>query len=320
MQKLSLVQSSAAPVTAADIARLVESRILSGEYTVGGQSPTVRELAQELGVNKNTVVRAYQRLERDGYLDVTQGRGAFVRARDGAVGETLSTRWQGQVDGLVREAQARGVTRATVSQELGRSVERVYGRSSLRVAFVEDNVQDTDEMGAQLSVMVGHALEGVLLARVLEQPGQIAADFDLVTTTFYHLAEVSRAMKGTPRERVIGVNAQPSHESLLKIVRLEVMMIGLVCEFETTINNLLHTIQSYHPSATLLPSLVADRSRLRSVIDKADALVVTRACLDRVLALQPTIPVISIYYTIDQQSVDYLRQWLHEHKDAIRDS
>ncbi|MCW5850263.1 MAG: GntR family transcriptional regulator [Anaerolineae bacterium] len=320
MQKLSLVQSSPGPLTAADIARLVESRILSGEYTAGAQLPTVRELAQELGVNKNTVVRAYQSLERDGYLDVTQGRGAFVRPRDGAVAGVLSARWQAQVDSLVREAQTRGVTRAVVGQELGRSVERVYGRSRLRVAFVEDNTQDTDEMGAQLSVMVGHALEGVLLARVLEEPEQVAADFDLVTTTFYHLAEVSRAMKGTPREKVIGVNAQPSHESLLRIARLEVMMIGLVCEFETTIHNLLHTVHTYHPSATLLPTLVEDRGRLRSVMDKADALVVTRACLERVLALQPTMPVISIYYTIDQQSVDYLRQWIHEHKDAIRDS
>ena len=315
MQKLSLVQSLPGPLTAADIARLVEGRILSGEYPAGAQLPTVRELAQELGVNKNTVVRAYQSLERDGYLDVTQGRGAFVRARDGAAG-VLSSRWQAQLDGLVREAQARGVERAAVSQELGRSVERVYGRSSLRVAFVEDNTQDTDEMGAQLSVMVGHALEGVLLARVLEEPARVAADFDLVTTTFYHLAEVSRAMKGTPRERVVGVNAQPSHESLLKIARLEVMMIGLVCEFETTVNNLLHTVHTYHPSATLLPALVEDKARLRSVMDKADALVVTRACLDRVQALQPTIPVISIYYTIDQQSVDYLRQWIYEHKDA----
>ena len=42
------------------------------------QLPTVRALAQELGVNPNTVQKAYQMLERDGVIYSMTGRGSFV--------------------------------------------------------------------------------------------------------------------------------------------------------------------------------------------------------------------------------------------------
>ena len=42
------------------------------------QLPTVRALAQELGVNPNTVQKAYQMLERDGVIYSVTGRGSFI--------------------------------------------------------------------------------------------------------------------------------------------------------------------------------------------------------------------------------------------------
>lgn len=40
--------------------------------------PTVRALAQELGINPNTVSKSYQLLEQNGYIYTTVGRGSFV--------------------------------------------------------------------------------------------------------------------------------------------------------------------------------------------------------------------------------------------------
>lgn len=40
--------------------------------------PTVRALAQELGINPNTVSKSYQLLEQNGYIYSTVGRGSFV--------------------------------------------------------------------------------------------------------------------------------------------------------------------------------------------------------------------------------------------------
>jgi GntR family transcriptional regulator len=50
----------------------------TGRLQPGAQLPTVRELARRLGVNFNTVARAYRLLAREGTLSTQPGRGTFV--------------------------------------------------------------------------------------------------------------------------------------------------------------------------------------------------------------------------------------------------
>ena len=52
--------------------------IASGKLQPGDQLPTVRALAVDLGVNPNTVIKAYTELERLGILTTEQGSGTFV--------------------------------------------------------------------------------------------------------------------------------------------------------------------------------------------------------------------------------------------------
>lgn len=49
-----------------------------GAIVPGEQLPSVRALAQELGVNPNTVQKAYQLLEHDGYICSVPGKGSFL--------------------------------------------------------------------------------------------------------------------------------------------------------------------------------------------------------------------------------------------------
>lgn len=52
--------------------------IASGALGAGDQLPTVRQLAVDLSINPNTVVRAYRELEIRGFLNTQQGTGTFV--------------------------------------------------------------------------------------------------------------------------------------------------------------------------------------------------------------------------------------------------
>ena len=52
--------------------------IASGALTPGEQLPTVRQLAVDLSINPNTVIRAYRELEIRGMLDTEQGTGTFI--------------------------------------------------------------------------------------------------------------------------------------------------------------------------------------------------------------------------------------------------
>ncbi len=56
----------------------VRSGIASGSLTAGDQLPTVRQLAVDLAINPNTVMRAYRELELGGLLETHQGTGTFI--------------------------------------------------------------------------------------------------------------------------------------------------------------------------------------------------------------------------------------------------
>ena len=56
----------------------VKFAIARGAVTAGDKLPTVRQLAVDLEVNPNTVIRAYREMELGGVLDTQQGSGTFV--------------------------------------------------------------------------------------------------------------------------------------------------------------------------------------------------------------------------------------------------
>src|SRR5215469_6427840 len=56
----------------------VTGGIASGSLEAGDQLPTVRQVAVDLSINPNTVVRAYRELEIRGLLETQQGTGTFI--------------------------------------------------------------------------------------------------------------------------------------------------------------------------------------------------------------------------------------------------
>ena len=74
---LRIEKGSAAPISR-QIAQQIASLCASGALQPGERLPSVRELARDLAVNQNTVLRVYDRLCGDGLLEMRQGQGTFV--------------------------------------------------------------------------------------------------------------------------------------------------------------------------------------------------------------------------------------------------
>jgi GntR family transcriptional regulator len=70
---------SATPLYA-QIAASVKLAIASGELSADTGLPSVRQLATQLRLNPATVVQAYRELESEGFVEMRQGAGTFVRA------------------------------------------------------------------------------------------------------------------------------------------------------------------------------------------------------------------------------------------------
>jgi GntR family transcriptional regulator len=59
----------------------VKVGVSRGELSSGDQLPTVRQLAVDLSINPNTVIRAYRELEMEGVIETQQGSGTYVSSR-----------------------------------------------------------------------------------------------------------------------------------------------------------------------------------------------------------------------------------------------
>lgn len=77
MIEFRLIEHSGVPIYR-QIQDQIRLGIASGQLRAGEQLPTVRALAVELSVNPNTVIKAYNELERDGVVRTEQGTGTFV--------------------------------------------------------------------------------------------------------------------------------------------------------------------------------------------------------------------------------------------------
>src|SRR5262245_25456584 len=77
---LRIEKGSAVPISR-QLADQIASLCASGGVKPGERLPSVRELARELAVNQNTVLRVYERLSGEGLLEMRHGQGTFVAGR-----------------------------------------------------------------------------------------------------------------------------------------------------------------------------------------------------------------------------------------------
>lgn len=101
----------------------IRALIAAGQLRPGDQLPTIRQLAVDLGVNYNTVARAYLELERAGVITTQRGRGTFVA---GVPDEARQAQ--------LREEKLRAILRAAI----GEALRLGYNRDEIAAAFREE--------------------------------------------------------------------------------------------------------------------------------------------------------------------------------------
>ena len=83
--------------------------IADGRLLPGEQLPTVRGLAEEIGINSMTVNKAYQLLKQEGYIFTDRRKGARVREKF-TLAKELSAESMEMLRQIVSEANIRGIS------------------------------------------------------------------------------------------------------------------------------------------------------------------------------------------------------------------
>ena len=112
--EITVLTSSPEPVYE-QIVRQIQDRVASGELTPGTALPTVRQLAGDLQLNRNTVARAYKQLEDRGVILTAGRKGTFVRDDASTeVGRIKATRAERSVRQLVAALLGDGLSRGEI--------------------------------------------------------------------------------------------------------------------------------------------------------------------------------------------------------------
>ena len=125
-----LTVSLASPVPLHDqIVAGLRSLIAAGALVAGDELPPVRQLAADLGINLNTVARAYRELTDAGLLASVRGRGTVVIAtveRPSGPRAEERKRIEGGIASAIGDAKIAGFSREAVESIVQRQFERLW--------------------------------------------------------------------------------------------------------------------------------------------------------------------------------------------------
>ncbi len=307
-------------VTSEAVTQAVLHRITTGQYLPGERLPSVRDMALEIGSTRNTVNKAYQALLDLGVIETCrEGRRGFViktspRVNRQSRAELLDYFYRQAVD-LVWEGMAAGVTSDELFDRLKAALGSVYGHSQVGMIFFECNEHDTQEMGRQLNSALGMEIEYRVLDVFYHDVPEILDKYDLLITTYHHLAEINHAIREHhgPKGKLVGIDTRPTPETMLRIARLPNPRIGIVCTNANTAHMLKHILYGYHPEWEIeATSLEEGGDKIHDLARGCDHFIVTHTSAEEVTILAGRAPDVVVQFQIDEQSVLYLKQRIYE--------
>jgi len=109
------------------IAGQIARMAYAGKLRVGDELPSVRALAEQLGVNPNTVARAYQELVQGGLLEARPGRGFFVGERRNVFSAEERARRLGEAaEAFLQEAAFLGISVSEIRSTLDSKLKSMF--------------------------------------------------------------------------------------------------------------------------------------------------------------------------------------------------
>jgi DNA-binding transcriptional regulator YhcF (GntR family) len=108
------------------IARGLRILLVEGNLAPGHRLPTIRDLAMDLGVHRNTVAEAYRLLADEGWIELRRRRGATVLDRPlPSPGPDAGDRWVRRLNELIAEALTQGLAPGFLAAALRRAASSI---------------------------------------------------------------------------------------------------------------------------------------------------------------------------------------------------
>jgi Predicted transcriptional regulators len=114
-----LISNSSKEPIYEQIKRQIKESVLRGELKEGDLLPSIRQLAKDLRISVITTKRAYDDLEKEGYIATVVGKGSFVAGQNKELLREMRLRWiEEKLAEVVAESKALNVTLPELAEML----------------------------------------------------------------------------------------------------------------------------------------------------------------------------------------------------------
>ncbi len=290
----------------------IRSAVRSGTLTAGQQLPTVQELSEALNIARGTIKRAYDELERDGFVEKVQGRGTFVRFRPQ---DSASRKDQAMaaIDEMLNALESIGFSPAEISIYLDLKMrQRAQQEQKIRLAVVECNTENLTRMSEQLRRIPHVELYSYLVSTVRQYPYNLAENTDLIITTATHADELEGLLG--EHKKVIRVALRLESGCMLSLLRLKKgQTVGVLCSSLRFGQLLAQTCRQYAEEVTVAAPHTFSEN-ITQYLEGKDALLLPEghekycdaATCDAIRRFTGT--VITCGYELDEGSFLYLKE------------
>ena len=287
------------------------SAIYCGKINEGDRLPSIRELADGLGVNYKTIRRVYLQLAQEGLIEIVAGSGAFLRKRNG--GESFAHMRRRAIFRLLGDFKGKAGDLGLSTGQLVAVLDGyLTGRNlePLRLAVVDDE-EEAYIFASELERRLGTTAFPVSLEVASGPEGmEQLRGSDILLTTSWHLEEVNHLAEELGKEVV---EIKPSHQIYTEILgAARDHNIGIVIRDEKTMHASWEVFMSiYHPSTDkrfwIAPIQRADL--IERIVEEADLIFVSPMCWDEMRRLTPSGKELKTYdHFISEETLADLRQ------------
>ncbi len=235
--KLNIKRGSGLPIYL-QIKEEIQRLIKEEEFLPGEKLPTERELAEALGLSRNTVSNAYKELEDEGIVITQQGRGTFVASADeraDQMSEGRKERLMRLIVSCIEQAVDMGFTIDDfLAMAFVKAKEMAEFLKHMRIAVVDCSIEGVNHFVRVLNKQGDVIAEPILLERLMEgglETLNLLKTCNLIITSNNHREDVERGLSQfSVKNEVVSVSVTPKLDTLINLARrTEGTKVGLIC-------------------------------------------------------------------------------------------
>ncbi|MBN1223302.1 MAG: GntR family transcriptional regulator [Candidatus Aminicenantes bacterium] len=302
---------------------LIKYYISTGAIQDNNQLPGVNTLGGELGVNFETVRKAYKELEKEGFISMERGRGTFVTLHRATIPKINPDVYH-EADpketvkyGIQRLLRS-GVDLPEVKKIVAGLMKEMEKEGAQQtVVFTECNLYQIKEISKILKGYLNLGVKPVLIQNLREEVEKILAGPEkllAVITTGFHINEIRKILEGIPVSMHVLITSMSSETRKMLMSQSRDSKIGFICRDRVSISFWEELIKDELGRGIKLSCcILEEEAKVEEILSSVNVLLVSPPVYKALKKKAPVdFPVLNVFDRVDAMSLRVIKERISE--------